>query len=172
VGSRALRFLAVCAVGAIGVGVAFAVMAPILKSSKVARLGSIVVNGKGLTVYHASSEKNGKVVCRGNCLYFWFPVLAGKGKVVLGKGLSRAKLGTTKRPNGALQVTYNGFPLYRYYRDRKPGQFRGQGVKDPAGKWYVVSTSGKVVTTPAPTTTGTGGTTGTSTGSTTTVIGY
>jgi len=65
---------------------------------------------------------------------------------VLGKGLSAAKIGTIKRPNGALQVTYNKLPLYRYYLDRKPGQTKGQGVKDPAGTWYAISTTGKVVT--------------------------
>ncbi len=160
-----LRLLALVAAGALGVGVAFAVAAPILKASHEANLGSIVVNGKGLTLYHVSSERGGKVTCTGNCAYFWFPVIVtSKTKIVLGKGLSKAKIGTVARPNGALQVTYNKLPLYRYYLDRKPGQTKGQGVKDPAGTWYVVSTSGKVVTTK------TGGT-GTSTGNTTTTIG-
>ena len=123
--------------GALGVGVAFAVTAPIIKSSKNAALGSIVVDAKGLTLYHASSERNGKITCTGNCVYFWFPVIwKGKGKPVLGKGLSPTKIGTIKRPNGALQVTYGKLPLYRYYLDRKPGQTKGQGVKDPAGTWY------------------------------------
>ena len=57
---------------------------------------------------------------------------AGKGKPTLGAGLKAAKLGTIKRPNGKLQVTYNKFPLYRYYLDKKPGQANGEGVDDCA----------------------------------------
>jgi len=160
-----LRVLALAAAGALGVGAAFAAAAPILKTAHDAKLGSIVVNGKGLTLYHASSERNGKIRCTGNCVYFWFPVIVtSKAKIVLGPGVSRSKVGTVERPNGALQVTYDKLPLYRYYLDRRPGQTKGQGVKDPAGTWYAVSTSGKVVTTPA-------GGTGTSTGSTTTTVG-
>ena len=142
-----IRLYVVAAAGALGVGTAFAVAGPILKSTSDAKLGPIVVNAKGLTLYTVSSERSGKLKCTGNCVYFWFPVLVtGKAKPVAGKGLSQAKIGTIKRPNGALQVTYNKLPLYRYYLDRKPGQTKGQGVKDPSGTWNVVSTSGKVVT--------------------------
>jgi predicted lipoprotein with Yx(FWY)xxD motif len=162
-----LRFLAFAAAGVLGVGVAFAASGPILKSAKAPNLGSIVVNGKGLTLYHVSTEKNGHVACTGNCLYYWFPVVVkSKAAIVLGPGLSKAKIGTIKRPGGGLQVTYNKLPLYRYYLDRGPGQVKGQGEKDAAGSWYVVSTSGKVVTRKP----GNGSTTSTS--GTTTVIGY
>ncbi len=166
-----MRGAAFVVAGALGVGVAFAVTAPILQASKVPKLGSIVVNAKGLTLYHASKETAGKVVCTGDCAYFWFPVLVKpKQKIVLGKGIARAKVGTIKRPNGTLQVTYGKLPLYHYYLDRKPGQAKGQGFKDSAGTWYVVSTGGKVVTTPAPG--GGGGNGGTTTGGSTTVSGY
>ena len=159
------RLCVVAAAGALGVGTAFAVAGPILKSTKDAKLGPIVVNAKGLTLYTVSSERRGKLKCTGNCVYFWFPVLVtGKAKPVAGKGLSQAKVGTIKRPNGALQVTYNKLPLYRYYLDHKPGQAKGQGVKDPSGTWNVVSTSGKVVT-KVP------GGSGTTTGNTTTTSG-
>jgi predicted lipoprotein with Yx(FWY)xxD motif len=161
-----VRVLTVVAAAVLGVGAAWAVTAPIIKSSKNPALGPIVVNAAGLTLYHASSEKNGKITCTGNCVYFWFPVIwKGKGKPVLGKGLSASKIGTIKRPNGALQVTYDKLPLYRYYLDRKPGQTKGQGVKDPAGTWYAISTSGKVVTKKP------GGNGGGSTGQTTTTVG-
>jgi len=161
-----LRLCVLAAAGALGVGAAFAVAGPILRSAKDPKLGPIVVNAKGLTLYAVSSERGGKLKCTGNCVYFWFPVLvSGKAKPIAGQGLSQAKIGTIKRPNGALQVTYAKLPLYRYYLDRKPGQAKGQGVKDPSGTWYVVSTSGKVVT-KAP-----GGSGGTSTSETTTTSG-
>jgi predicted lipoprotein with Yx(FWY)xxD motif len=163
-----LRLCVIVLVGVLGVGTAYAVAGPILRSGHDAKLGSIVVNAKGLTLYTASSEHNGKLKCTGNCVYFWFPVLVtGKGKPIAGKGLSQAKIGTIKRPNGVLQVTYNKLPLYRYYLDRKAGQVKGQGVKDPSGTWYVVSTSGHVVTTKPAGGTSTGNTTTTSGG-----IGY
>jgi predicted lipoprotein with Yx(FWY)xxD motif len=162
-----VRLSIVVLAGVLGVGAAFAVTGPIIKSGKDAKLGPIVVNAKGLTLYAASSESSGKIKCTGNCVYFWFPVLVtGKAKPIAGKGLSQAKIGTIKRPNGVLQVTYNKLPLYRYYLDRKPGQTKGQLVKDPSGTWHAVSTSGRIVTTkPAG---------GTSTGNTTTSggIGY
>jgi predicted lipoprotein with Yx(FWY)xxD motif len=169
-GKTVVRIIGFAAAGALGVGVAFAASGPILKVSHAPNLGAIVVDGKGLTLYHVQSEKNGRLTCTGNCLYYWFPVtVKSKAAIVLGPGLSKAKIGTVKRPGGALQVTYNKLPLYRYYLDRKPGQMKGQGEKDPAGTWYVVSTSGKVVTKkPGGTGTGTG-----STATTTTVgIGY
>jgi predicted lipoprotein with Yx(FWY)xxD motif len=163
VGRRTIaRVAALAAVGALGVGAALAVTTPILKVSHNGSLGSIIVNGKGLTLYHVSSEHGAKLTCTGNCVYFWFPVIVtAKTKIVVGAGLSKSKIGTVKRPNGALQLTYNKLPLYRYYLDRKAGQVKGQGVKDPAGTWYAVSSGGKVVTKrPA-----------TSTSSTTTTIG-
>ena len=157
--------------GVLGVGVAFAVAGPILNAAKVPKLGSIVVNAQGHTLYHASRETKGKIACTGNCVYFWFPVTVGaKQKIVLGKGVNPAKVGTIKRSNGTLQVTYNKLPLYRYYLDRKPGQAKGQGFKDSAGTWYAVSTSGKVVTTPAGSSGGGGG--GTTGSGSTTVSGY
>jgi predicted lipoprotein with Yx(FWY)xxD motif len=165
-----LRLAAFAGAGVLGVGIAFAIAGPILKSAKVPKLGSIVVNAQGHTLYHASRETKGKIACTGNCVYFWFPVTVGaKQKVVLGKGINPAKVGTIKRSNGTLQVTYNKLPLYRYYLDRKAGQAKGQGFKDSAGTWYVVSTSGKIVTTPAGSSGG--GNTGTGSGSTT-VSGY
>jgi predicted lipoprotein with Yx(FWY)xxD motif len=131
---------------AAGVGTALAVGGPILKVSHNAKLGAIVVDTKGMTLYHLTSE-HGKVACTGKCATFWPPVIwAGKGKpTLLGAGLKAAKLGTIKRPNGALQVTYNKFPLYRYALDKKPGQTNGEGVDDSPGTWYAVSTAGTIV---------------------------
>jgi predicted lipoprotein with Yx(FWY)xxD motif len=42
-------------------------------------------------------------------------------------------------------VTYNRWPLYRYIKDKKPGQVRGEGVRNSGGLWYVLSPSGKVI---------------------------
>lgn len=153
----AVRLATLLAVGAFGAGAALAAATPLLESSHNPKLGVIVVNARGFTLYHLTSEKRGAIECNGACASFWLPVLVtGKSKPVLGKGVNRAKVGTVKRPNGKLQVTYNKFPLYRYYLDRKPGQAKGEAVTYGAGAWYAVSTSGRIVKA-APSTGGGGG---------------
>jgi predicted lipoprotein with Yx(FWY)xxD motif len=139
------RILVLVVLAAAGVGTALAVGGPILKVSHNSQLGAIVVDAKGMTLYHLTSE-HGTLACTGKCATFWPPVIwAGKGKPTLGAGLKAAKLGTIKRPNGTLQVTYNKFPLYRYALDKKPGQTNGEGVDDSPGTWYAVSTAGAIV---------------------------
>ena len=74
--------------------------------------------------------------------------------------MNAAKVGTVKRPNGTSQVTYNKFPLYRYYLDKKVGQTNGEGVNNAAGTWYAVSPVGQIVKSRSGnTTTGSAGTT-------------
>jgi predicted lipoprotein with Yx(FWY)xxD motif len=140
------RLLVFAAIGATGVGTALAVSGPIIKTSHNSRLGAIVVSANGLTLYHLTSEKNGAIKCVGACTSLWLPVLSsGKGKPALGPGLATAKLGTVRRPNGKLQLTYNKFPLYRYYLDKAAGETNGEAVKDGAAAWYAISTAGKIV---------------------------
>ena len=153
------------AIATLGAGAAFAVAGPIIKGSNNPKLGTIVVNAQGLTLYHLTSER-GTIKCSGTCATAWPPVLAPKkGSPTLGPGLAASKLGTIKRPDGKVQVTYNKFPLYRYYLDRKPGQAKGEGVTLSMGAWYAISPAGRIVK-PRPSTTS-----GTTTGSTTTT-GY
>jgi hypothetical protein len=65
-------------------------------------------------------------------------------------------LGTTRRSNGGMQVTYNKHPLYSFALDKKTGQTNGEGMVAFGGKWYAVSAKGTAVVkapAPAPTTT-------------------
>ena len=129
-----------------GAATAVAVTGPILKSAKSTSLGAtILVDVKGRTLYHLSSEKTGSIACSGICATFWIPVLATSGKPVLGKGVVASKVGTIKRPDGKVQLTYNHFALYRYYLDKKPGQTGGEGFNTGTGTWYAISTAGKLV---------------------------
>jgi predicted lipoprotein with Yx(FWY)xxD motif len=164
----AVRVVVLAAVATLGVGAALAVGGPIIKGSKNPKLGTIVVNAQGMTLYHLTSER-GTIKCSGSCATAWPPVLAAKGKPTLGPGLAASKVGTIKRPDGKVQVTYNKFPLYRYYLDGKPGQAKGEGVTLGTGAWYAISTAGRIVKPrpSAPPAT----TSGTTTGSTTTT-GY
>jgi len=102
----------------------------------------ILVNSSGFTLYHYTDETKGSIHCTGACAKVWLPLLAGASvKLRAGPGLNAAKLGTIKRPDGSLQITYNGLALYRYASDKTAGQTKGQGLK---GTWFAVTPAGAV----------------------------
>ena len=105
------------------------------------KLGTILVNSKGITVYLFEKDTGTKSTCYGACPTIWPPVLT-KGSPVAGAGAQASLLGTTKRTNGSLQVTYAGHPLYYYAGDSKPGQTNGQGISEFGAKWEAVRPSG------------------------------
>jgi predicted lipoprotein with Yx(FWY)xxD motif len=107
-------------------------------------LGRIIVDGKGRTLYLFEKDKAGTSACYGACASFWPPLLTS-GKPHAGPGAKASLLGTTKRKNGALQVTYAGHPLYRYKLDTKPGQTKGEESNAFGAKWYVLSPAGKKI---------------------------
>jgi predicted lipoprotein with Yx(FWY)xxD motif len=121
---------------AVAVGTAGAATTTVISTTKNAKLGTILVSGK--TVY---TLKASKTSCGTRCLKIWPEVLLAKGvkKAKAGTGVNAAKLGTIKRANGALQVTYNGKPLYRFVGDTASGQVHGN-VTDTWGKWTAVVT--------------------------------
>jgi predicted lipoprotein with Yx(FWY)xxD motif len=108
------------------------------------RLGRIVVDGKGHTLYLFEKDKNRRSACYGQCATYWPPLLT-HAKPVARAGAKQSLLGTTRRANGSQQVTYGGHPLYRFALDRKPGQTKGEGLQDFGGGWDVVSPAGKKI---------------------------
>jgi predicted lipoprotein with Yx(FWY)xxD motif len=123
-------------------------------------LGVIVVNLRGHTLYLFAKDRNAKSSCAGSCARFWPPLLS-RGKPTAGPGVKRVLLGTTRRSNGSLQVTYNRHPLYTYALDKRAGQTKGEGNSLFGAKWWAVSANGRAVV-KAPTTTTTATTTTTS----------
>ena len=120
------------------------------------KLGLILVNSKGHTLYLFRKDRNGKSACSGSCATFWPPLLS-RGKPTAGPGVKRSLLGTTRRSDGNLQVTYNKHPLYAYSLDKQAAQTKGEGALAFGAKWYAVSASGTaVVKAPTPTTSTTG----------------
>ena len=115
-----------------------------MKSSKNAALGAtIVVSATGKTLYHTNVEHKNTVKCTGACAESWPPLLIAAGKKpVAGPGVTASKLGTIKRPDGKMQVTYGGYALYLYAGDAKAGQVNGQGT---AGLWHAVATERVVI---------------------------
>jgi predicted lipoprotein with Yx(FWY)xxD motif len=109
------------------------------------RLGKILVDSRGHTLYLFKRDSGKKSACFGACATFW-PPLRANGKPTVGGGARASLVGTTARSDGARQVTYNGHPLYRFAQDKKPGDTNGEGVNAFGGRWFVVSASGKQVT--------------------------
>lgn len=122
------------------------------------KLGPVLVNSKGHTLYLFKKDKNGKSACSASCATFWPPLLR-RGKPTAGSGVKASLLGTTRRSNGSLQVTYNKHPLYTYKLDTKAGQTKGEGFFAFGAKWYAVSAKGSAVVKPSTTTTTAGTTT-------------
>src|SRR5436190_1548086 len=77
------------------------------------RLGHIVVDNKGRTLYLFEKDKNRRSACYGLCATYWPPLLT-HGKPVARTGVRQSLLGVTRRANGSEQVTYAGEPLYRF----------------------------------------------------------
>jgi predicted lipoprotein with Yx(FWY)xxD motif len=74
-----------------------------------------------------------------------WPVYYASGKLRAGAGVRRSLLGTIRRRDGRRQVTYNGWPLYYYIGDRRPGQVTCQNVSEFGGLWLVVRPAGTLV---------------------------
>jgi predicted lipoprotein with Yx(FWY)xxD motif len=108
------------------------------------QLGSFLVDDKGMSLYLFTKDTPNTSVCYDKCATAWPPLLT-TGDPVAGEGLDASKLGTTERTDGTIQVTYNGWPLYYYEKDKAPGDVTGQDV---GGVWYVVSAEGNQVSTP------------------------
>jgi predicted lipoprotein with Yx(FWY)xxD motif len=106
--------------------------------------GQVVSDAKGEAFYIFDKESSARSECYGACARAWPPVLTS-GRPRAGKGVRGKLLGTTRRTNGKLQVTYDGQPLY-YYVDDSPGNILCQNVSEFGGLWLVVSPGGAPVT--------------------------
>jgi predicted lipoprotein with Yx(FWY)xxD motif len=107
-------------------------------------LGMILVNPRGHTLYLFAKDRSGRSSCSGSCAKFWPPLLSS-GAPTAGTGVKRSLLGTTRRSNGSMQVTYNRHPLYTYALDKRAGQTKGQGSSFFGARWWAVSASGRAV---------------------------
>jgi predicted lipoprotein with Yx(FWY)xxD motif len=106
------------------------------------KLGKVIVNSKGFTLYDFHKDKGTKSACYGACAQVWPPLLSSGAPKAKG-GAQASKLGTTKRTDGTTQVTYAGHPLYTYTADRKPGDTTGNDITTYGGEWYALTPSGE-----------------------------
>ncbi|HYY65461.1 MAG TPA: hypothetical protein VE688_12645 [Gaiellaceae bacterium] len=108
------------------------------------RYGKILFDGRGRVLYLFARDRAGRSSCSGACAKAWPPSLT-KGVPRAGRGVNAKLLGTTKRKDGTLQVTYGKHPLYYFKEDTKAGQIKCQNVSNFGGLWLVVAPSGKAV---------------------------
>ena len=141
----AVGAVSVAALALLGVAVANAGDAPAAAAGtgitlKTAEVGGVAVltNTNGLTLYWFAPDTPATSKCTGSCAVYWPPV---SGTARAGPGVT-GTLGTIKRPDGHLQATYDGHPLYTYLGDSAPGQARGNKLDLNGGIWYVVPVSG------------------------------
>lgn len=104
-------------------------------------LGTVLTDGKGITVYLFEKDTGTKSACYSACAAAWPPVLT-TSEPVAGPGARAALLGTVRRINGKTQVTYAGHPLYYFSASTKAGQVNGQGVNAFGAHWDAVRPSG------------------------------
>jgi predicted lipoprotein with Yx(FWY)xxD motif len=109
-------------------------------TSSVSDLGTVIANAQGFTLYHLKTEVGGKIACTGSCTSVWPPLLLSSGSTspTAGPGVT-GHLATITRPDGGIQVTYDGLPLYRYSGDGAAGQANGQGIQNV---WFAITPSG------------------------------
>ncbi len=108
------------------------------------KLGKILVDGRGRTLYLFEADKSGKSACTGPCAGTWPPFTAAAPSA--GNGLDGGALATTARTDGTQQVTYHGHPLYYYAGDgTTAGSTKGENLDTFGGAWYVVDGAGKAV---------------------------
>lgn len=106
-----------------------------------AELGTFLVDISGRSQYLYTPDERNKSNCAGGCALFWPPLIT-VGDPVAGEGVNSRGVGTITRDDGYSQVTYNGWPLYYFVNDEKPGDTNGQ---DSRGVWYVVTTDGGAI---------------------------
>lgn len=102
-------------------------------------LGSILVDGNGMTLYMFTNDSADTSACEGQCLVNWPPLL---GEPTMGEGVDDSKLGSFTRADGRVQATYNSWPLYYWKDDTKPGDMTGQNVQEV---WFVLNSDGDPV---------------------------
>jgi predicted lipoprotein with Yx(FWY)xxD motif len=127
----------------LGASVVWAAGAATLRVEKT-KIGKVVADQRGHTLYMFRADHGTTSACYGKCATFWPPLTTTK-KPVAGAGIKAALLGTAKRKDGKLQVTYKRHPLYLYLGDTKPGQTAGEGSTAFGAGWYALTPTGVVI---------------------------
>jgi predicted lipoprotein with Yx(FWY)xxD motif len=105
------------------------------------KLGQVLVDSKGHTVYMFEKDESDESYCNGSCAKVWPPVTTN-GQLKAGSGVS-GKLTTLKRDDGSTQVVFDGHPLYTYVKDSDTEDAYGNGVDQFGAEWYGLHPNGE-----------------------------
>jgi predicted lipoprotein with Yx(FWY)xxD motif len=141
-GMRLLVGAAVLAVLTIAAATAFAAGGSAIVKVGPSNLGRVLVDAHGKTLYIWAHDKSSKSTCNGDCAEYW-PPLVTKGRPQAIAGARSDLLGTSRRNDGRIQVTYAGHPLYYFIKDTKAGQTNGEALTGFGGRWDPVSANGQ-----------------------------
>lgn len=122
------------------------------------RSQTVLTDASGHTLYYFELDARGNVSCQGDCAAEWKPItVSGGAQPKAGQGVG-GMLGSKSSSQDGTVVTYNGWPLYAYTGDPRPGTANGEGVDDFGGRWFAVRpdlrpVGGAAPSAPAPTST-------------------
>jgi predicted lipoprotein with Yx(FWY)xxD motif len=144
-GIAAMSLLAACG-GTTSTATASPSPSPVATGTKIAvatnaKLGQILVDGNGMTIYLFVKDTGAASTCYTSCAAIWPPVVT-TGAPQAGSGAQASLLGTTTRTDGKVEVTYAGHPLYYFVQDKAAGDATGQGIDGFGGLWWVMGPSG------------------------------
>lgn len=117
-------------------------------------VGGMLTGPDGHTLYANTVDTASKITCTGACATTWPPIT---GTPSAGSGVTASDLGTVKRPDGTMQVTFQGHPLYEFVQDKKAGDHKGDGIADAGGSWHAETVGGGTSSTPAQSSSGSTG---------------
>jgi predicted lipoprotein with Yx(FWY)xxD motif len=121
-----------------------------LQTEKSAKYGTYVTDAKGRALYMFQADKQGQGQtkaqsnCYDACAKAWPPLIA-EGSPEAGSNIDKSKIDTVERKDGSKQVTYNGWPLYYFVKDKGKGDTTGQDVKGFGAEWYLLTAGGERV---------------------------
>jgi predicted lipoprotein with Yx(FWY)xxD motif len=102
-------------------------------------LGKVVVDAEGFTLYRFDGDKARDATCVDACASTWRPATVDPDARLDLEGVEAAAVGLVRRGDGSYQLTIDGWPLYRFVGDAKPGRSDGQGL---GGSWFAISPAG------------------------------
>ncbi len=110
------------------------------------RVGTILVNSRGFTVYAFTKDSRNRDNCAKSsvCLHVWPPVTT-VGRPIAGPGVRSSLIGTITLKNGKKQVTYAGHPLYTYIADTQPAETSFINIYQLGGFWPAMNAAGQEV---------------------------
>lgn len=105
--------------------------------------GIMLFDLSGHTLYRFDGDKGSVSTCYGACAKAWPPALTeGKIRAV---DVPRKLVGTSKRKDGTIQLTYAGHPLYTHSGERQ-GKSDANGTTAFGAKWHALRRNGQHVT--------------------------